>query len=169
MMWKITEHQFKGITEELLNVDGLLESPHLYEQGLIKLVRDGGSHDAYSVMDVLEHEDKPLKIEGIERHSALLYLECHRLGGALDHRGPVTCHLFRSPKDSTSFPLHEDLDNVVVHMVRGRKIFESPSGDLVLNEGESIFIPRGVKHRAVNVEASLMLSFGLERFLVEKL
>jgi hypothetical protein len=169
MLRKLTDFQFIGITEERLAVDALLDSLYPYDQGLIKIVRDGGMHDAFSIMDVLEHEDKPLKIEGIERLNRILYSECQRLGGNFGHYGPVTCHLFRSPKDSISFPMHEDLDDVVVHMVKGKKIFESPSGDLELLEGESIFIPRGTKHRAINVEASVMLSFGIERFIVEKL
>lgn len=169
MLSKLTDFCFKGITEQLLAVDELLSSSYPYDQGLVKIVRDGGSFDAFSLMDVLHYEDRPLKVEGIERFNLMLYNECQRLGTHFNHVGPLSCHLFRSPKGSISFPLHEDLDDVVVHMVKGRKIFESPSGDLELLEGESIFIPRGVKHRAVNVEASLMLSFGLERFIVEKL
>lgn len=169
MLSKLTDFQFVGVTEERLAVDKLLDSLYPYDQGLIKIVRDAGMYDAFSIMDVLEHEDKPLKIEGIERLNFIMHSECQRLGNHFRHKGPVTCHMFRSPKDSISFPMHEDLDDVVVHMVKGRKIFESPSGDLELLEGESIFIPRGVKHRAINVEASLMLSFGLERFIAEKL
>jgi mannose-6-phosphate isomerase-like protein (cupin superfamily) len=168
-MNKLTGFSFQGITEQLLSVDALLSSQYPYDQGLIKIVRDGGSFDAFSLMDVLSSEDKPIKVEAMERFNQKLYDECYRLASYFDHFGPVTCHLFKSPKDSTSFPLHEDLDDVVVHMVRGKKIFESPSGDFELLEGESIFIPRGVKHRAVNVEDSLMLSFGLERFIIEKL
>lgn len=169
MLEKLQHNPFEGITEELLDVDTLFASGYPYDQGLIKIVRDGGSYEAFSPMDVLEHHDKPIKVEGCERLNMELYLACDRLNRSYNRFGPVTCHLFKSPKDSISFPLHEDLDDVVVHMVKGRKIFESPSGNLELNEGESIFIPRGVKHRAVNVEESLMLSFGLERFIVEKL
>lgn len=169
MLHKLTDFQFIGLTEEHLMFDELLNSLYPYDQGLIKIVRDGGMHDAFSIMDVLEHEDKPIKIEGIERLTSITFSECCRLANNFNHYGSVTCHMFKSPQDSISFPLHEDLDDVVVHMVKGRKIFESPSGDLELLEGESIFIPRGTKHRAINVEASLMLSFGLERFIAEKL
>lgn len=169
MIVKLNDFVFNGIAGDVLSFEDFLSSPYLYDQGLVKIVKGERSYDAYSVSDVLANEDKPIKIEGFERFSQVVYDECERLAEHFDHTGPVTCHVFISPKGSTSFPLHVDLDDVVVHMVRGEKVFESPSGDFVLSEGDSLFIPHGTEHRAVNTESSVMLSIGLERFIKEKL
>lgn len=169
MLIKVKDFQFDGITESLISVEELLSSPYLYDQGLVKIIKGERSYDAYSFSDVLANADRPIKVEGFERFDQIVFDECERLAEHFDHSGPVTCHLFISPKDSASFPFHTDLDDVVVHMVKGQKLFESPSGDLVLSEGDSIYIPRGVEHRAINTDSSIMLSIGLERFLKEKL
>jgi mannose-6-phosphate isomerase-like protein (cupin superfamily) len=169
MIVKLDDFVFNGISGDVLSFEDFLSSPYLYDQGLVKIIKGERSYDAYSVSDVLANYDKPIKIEGFERFSQSLYDECERLAEHFNHAGPITCHLFISPKDSMSFPMHVDLDDVVVHMVSGEKVFESPSGDFVLSEGDSLFIPRGTEHRAINTESSVMLSFGLERFINEKL
>lgn len=169
MQRRLTEFVFNGITKRLLMVDEFLSHPYPYSQGLVKIVRDNGTFDAHSIMDTIEHNDKPIKIEGYEKMNAVFHEECRRLAAHFDHHGPVTCHLFISPEDSSSFPMHTDLDDVVVHMVKGQKTFEFPTGSLKLCEGQSIYIPKGTPHRAINTHDSLMLSFGLELFHVEKL
>ncbi|MNO14045.1 Cupin domain protein [compost metagenome] len=168
-MYERLGFNFEGISEDLLNVDLLLSSPHLYGQGLVKYIRHGQSFDLYSQAGYLENMDCPVKVEGMERLNPTLFQNCQRLAQHFGHVGPVSAHLFVSPQDGVSFPMHTDLDDVVIYMVSGRKVFEFPNGQVELVAGDSIHIPRGQLHRAINVDSSVMLSFGLELFLEAKL
>lgn len=169
MLRKLEGFKFASITENLLMVDQVLSSWHFYEQGLVKVVRNDASYTLNSPSEYVEQMDHPIKIEGYERLNEIMHRECKCLSAWFKHFGHVSCHLFLSPKDSKSFSMHTDPDDVVVHMVKGRKLFESPEGTMTLEAGESIVIPRNHPHRAINVEDSIMLSFGLELFLESKL
>lgn len=169
MLRKLEGFKFAGIDEDLLMIDQVLAGTHFYEQGLVKVIKNDGSHEVYGPLDYIEQADHPIKIEGYERLNATMYRESRCLAAWFKHYGYVSCHLFLSPMDSKSFSMHTDPDDVVVHMVKGRKLFESPEGMLELQAGESILIPRNQLHRAINVEDSIMLSFGLELFLEKKL
>lgn len=168
MLQKI-DFQFQGITEELLMVDDFLASPHPYEQGLVKYVFNDASYGVNSPLEYLQHSDKPIKVEGYERLNATLFHECQRLAAYFGHVGYVSCHLFISPKGSSSFSMHTDPDDVVVHVVTGGKEFESIDQHEVLRAGDTLYIPRNHPHRAINTDSSIMLSFGLELFLEQKL
>jgi Mannose-6-phosphate isomerase len=170
MLKRLDDHEFIGITEASLGLDRFFDSPHPYEQQLVKYIENDKSYGALSPLDYLEHgETKPIKVEGFERLNFIMFEECRRLGRHFNHNGPVSCHLFLSPKDSKSFTMHTDPDDVIIYMVQGRKVFESPDGQVELSAGDSLFIPRGTYHRAINVDSSIMLSFGLEQFLEKKL
>ncbi|MNZ21803.1 Cupin superfamily protein [compost metagenome] len=170
MLKKLEGFAFEGITEELLNIDQFLSSPHPYEQALVKYIENDKSLEVFSPIDYLEHgQDKPIKVEGIDRLNATMFRECQRLAGHFGHYGYVSCHLFLSPQGSKSFTMHTDPDDVIIHMVQGHKVFESPDGQVELFAGDSLYIPRGTHHRAINIDSSIMLSFGLEQFLEKKL
>lgn len=170
MIKRLEDFKFRGIDVATLNIEQALESPHLYEQMLVKYILNDKSYGAFGPIDYLEHCDKnPIKIEGYDRMNWTMFRECRRLAGHFGHDGYVSCHLFLSPKDSKSFTMHSDPDDVVIHMVDGQKVFETPDTQFVLSAGDSLFIPRGSKHRAINTDSSIMLSFGLEQFLEKKL
>jgi mannose-6-phosphate isomerase-like protein (cupin superfamily) len=169
MLKLINDFTFDGITEASLKLDDVLASPFFYEQGLVKYVLLGQSHDAYNPWDYIQNSASVFKIEGFERFSLKMFDECRYLAEHYKHHGAITCHVFKSPKGAKSFPEHTDPDDVVLYMVSGQKEFVHDGGVLTLHEGEILLIPAGTRHRAVNTEASVMLSFGLERFLVEKL
>lgn len=170
MLKRLTDFQFRGIDEATLMIDQFFSSPHPYEQQLVRYILNDKSYGIFGPMDYLEHGlDKPIKAEGFERLNSTMYQECQRLAGHFNHYGYVSCHLFLSPKGSKSFTMHTDPDDVIIHMVQGRKVFESPDGQVELSAGESLYIPRGTHHRAINVDSSIMLSFGLEQFLEKKL
>lgn len=157
------------VSEDDLDIDGLLAGPYMYEEGFVKHIVGGIVRQANSLADVIEYADKVLKIEGIEKLSPFLFSTCQQVAEFFQHKGPVTCHLFRSPYGSISFPLHTDPDDVVIYMVKGNKVFKTDSDDVLVNEGEWLHIPKGSMHRGWNIEDSIMLSFGLELFIVEKL
>jgi len=54
-------------------------------------------------------------------------------------------------------------------MVKGTKTFVTPENIIDLKPGEALFIPANTEHKALNSEDSLMISFGLEKFIVDKL
>lgn len=161
---------FGTITESTLEVDDILSSPYPYEQQLVKILTGDIAIDAMSAMDVLEHSDKVIKIEGMEKLNRTLYTVCKRLAEEYRHDGPVTCHLFISPAGGKSFPWHKDLDHVVLYVVEGTKNM-AVENDCVhtLQPGQALYIPQGTYHKAMNIQSSKMLSFGLERFITEKL
>lgn len=170
MLKQLIDFQFRGIDEATLMIDQFFSSSHPYEQQLVKYIENDKSYVAFGPMDYLEHgETKPIKVEGYERLNFTMFQECRRLAAHFSHDGPVSCHLFLSPKDSKSFIMHTDPDDVIIHVVQGRKVFESPAGQIELSAGDSLLIPRGTYHRAINVDSSIMLSFGLEQFLEKKL
>lgn len=158
-----------GSSAEDLMVEAVVTSIYAYEQQMVKLVDGDFTQDAFSVVDYLAHEGKVVKFEQYEKLSPLLHRVAMTIASRLGHFGPVSCHLFKSPKEARSFSLHTDPDTVVLYMVEGRKIIESPTASFTLNAGDYLIIPAGVKHRADNIEDSLMLSFGLEHFIAEKL
>jgi len=155
---------------DLLELDDLMVHPYPYEQGMVKAICNGGTDDLYSVSDYVRASDKrPVKVEGMERRNAQMWNYCQQLAAQFEHHGPVSAHLFLSPKSSISFPMHTDPDDVIVYMVSGCKVFESPAGRFELTTGEALYIPRGTEHRAHNIDNSVMLSFGLEQFTDAKL
>lgn len=160
---------FQYITESTLRVDDILSSPYPFEQQLVKILNKGIVIDALSASDVLEHSDKVIKIEGMEKLCPILFQACKDLAEVMEHDGPVTCHLFLSPAGGKSFPTHTDPDDVFLYMVSGMKHMAVNDSVKLLTAGDTLLIPRNTPHRAHNLNDSKMLSFGLERFIVEKL
>ncbi|MNZ96339.1 Cupin domain protein [compost metagenome] len=161
---------FGTITESTLEVDDILSSPYPYEQQLVKILTGDIVIDAMSASDVLEHSDKVIKIEGYEKLNRTLFEVCKRLAKEYRHDGPVTCHLFISPAGGKSFPWHSDPDHVVLYVVEGCKDMAIENDQVYeLLPGQALYIPQGTEHKTLNVKASKMLSFGLERFINEKL
>lgn len=79
----------------------------------------------------------------------------------------VDVHMYLvPPTGGASFPFHVDDRDVHLVMVYGTKEFivRNPEGERVylLNEGERLFIPKGVEHRAKTLGASCLLSFGVK-------
>lgn len=158
------------LTVDDLRLDDLYQSLLAYEQGMIKIVHpDPLRHTASSILDVVENEDRVIKIEQYEKFSQRLFDVCRDLGRAFDHRGPVTCHVFISPAGGQSFPEHTDPDDVFLFMLKGKKHVRVNAVEVTLCAGDDLFIRHDTPHEVFTEEASVMLSFGLERFIVEKL
>jgi len=159
------------IKKEDLHIDKVLFSTHTYEQQLVKIISTPVDHfTASSVGEMIEYKDKTIKIEGMEKLSAKLHASSRMLSSWFNHIGPVTCHLFIAHENSSSFDSHTDPDDVLIYMVEGEKtVLFKDIEPIVIKAGDGLFIPYGIEHQIINHKASLMLSFGLERFLLEKL
>jgi len=142
-----------------------------YEQRIISIIDEFGRQ---IFLDNLGHlysnYGKTVKLESMEKFNFSIYNYCNYLKKMYNHNGPVTCHLFKSYQNSKSFDLHSDPDDVFLYVVSGQKdvIFDNEQS-ITLKSGESFFIPSGKKHKAINRQESLMLSFGLEKFFMDKL
>jgi mannose-6-phosphate isomerase-like protein (cupin superfamily) len=160
---------FNQLTEADLNIEELLTSNYIFEEDLVKIIRDGVSRPARNFSDVLCREKTILKIEGYEKLSPFLFSVCRDISLVTGHEGPVTCHMFKSQSGAISFSLHEDPDDVIIYMVKGNKTFNTSTGSILVKEKQTLLIPRGDLHQGVNTEDTIMLSFGLEQFLIRKI
>jgi mannose-6-phosphate isomerase-like protein (cupin superfamily) len=121
-----------------------------------------------SVSQFLSYQQCTIKIESMEKYNKNIYNYCKYLAEQKYHNGPITCHAFRAYPDSVSFDMHKDPDDVFLYVAEGIKTIQVYNKYNQLGVGESLFIPANTPHRALNTHSSLMLSFGLEKFMCEK-
>jgi len=98
-----------------------------------------------SILVVLEGKDI-VKVEGLE---TLI-------------EGSKTVHMFISPAQAVGFPEHTDDVDLVIKCIHGTKGFVMEGHAHRLNEGDSIDVPKGVPHFAVNNRESVILSIEYE-------
>lgn len=160
--------QFRSVA---LSLVGMLSHPYMYEQNAIKLIGPNRQAvEVFSMVDILCRSDRcVVKIEGFEKYNANFFTTCNQVAAHMDHVGPVTCHLFKSPAGAVSFPLHTDPDHVVIVMLEGTKVFRNNEEEMMLSAGDFMLIPKNYPHEAINITDNTMLSIGLESFIVEKL
>lgn len=152
-----------------LDIDDVLNSEYPYQQQMVKAIVDNGGVNLVSPEDVNRYKDRVIKIENYERHSKTLADACRVIATLFRHDGPVTCHLFLSPAGASSFELHTDPDDVVLFLLEGSKGFYVAESFFQLGAKDFLFIPHDVLHQAITFDDSVMLSFGLEKYVSEKL
>lgn len=158
------------LTPDELRLPAVLQSPYLYEENLVYYIDSDGRGQSINYMgEWVRHMDKTIKIEGYEKFSPRLRATCLSLGQYFDHDGPVTAHVFMAEANSVSFPTHTDPDDVVIYTVTGQKTMVVEDQLWTINPGEALYIPAHTPHRATNATAAVTISFGLERYLLEKL
>lgn len=141
-----------------------------YDEKLISIIDNQGRQIYLDCLgDLYKHHGCTVKVEGLEKYNESLFLKCKEIGQKYNHFGPVTCHAFRGFENSFSFPLHTDPDDVLLLMLYGEKKIMIEEKEITIKTGDEIFIPANTKHKAIYTGDSLMLSFGLEKFLVNKL
>jgi mannose-6-phosphate isomerase-like protein (cupin superfamily) len=143
----------------------------VYAQRMLSVIDDFGKQITLNnLAELHSNYGKTIKLECMEKFNDKIYNYCNYLKKVYNHNGPVTCHLFKSYKNSKSFDLHFDPDDVFIYVISGSKTFEFDTNQTVtLKAKESLYIPSGKKHKALNIEESMILSFGLEKFLIDKL
>jgi mannose-6-phosphate isomerase-like protein (cupin superfamily) len=73
---------------------------------------------------------------------------------------PNTVHCFISPEGAKSFGVHEDTCDVTIYCIEGTKTMNVNGEQMIIAEGEHIFIPQGTPHEATNLHRSVILSVG---------
>jgi mannose-6-phosphate isomerase-like protein (cupin superfamily) len=141
-----------------------------YEQKIISVIDNYGRQITLNhLAELYRYSNCTIKLEQMEKYNSLIFKHCQFLTEKHSHKGPITCHLFRSFKDSKSFALHTDPDHVIIECIFGKKKIILNGKEKILFPGESLFIPANTPHEATNDDESLTLSFGLEKFYTEKI
>lgn len=105
----------------------------------------------------------------MEKYSQFIFQKCQSLAKQYNHYGPVTCHAFIAHKNSPSFGMHTDPDDVYIYCIDGKKTMIIENESVIIEKDRWIFIPANTPHMATNEEFAVTLSFGLEKFLKDKL
>lgn len=141
----------------------------VYQHNLISVVQNGQHHLVFSRSDLKKlYNGCTIKLEGLERYSKELAIKCAALKVYYDHLGPVTCHAYRAWPGSESFGLHTDPMPVFLEVIEGTKNMVINDQWHTLEAGDTIYIPANTPHEAINQDESLMLSFGLESYMVDQ-
>ena len=150
--------------------ENFIHTDLVYEQKIISVI-DEQSRQIFldEIGELYKHIGDTIKLEQMEKYNQSIFQECQKLREKYLHFGPVTCHAFLAFKDSKSFGLHTDPDDVIIECIFGSKTVFVNDTKHVLQKGDSIFIPANTPHEIINEDKSLILSFGLEKFYVEKL
>ena len=150
----------------LKEFETFIENDIVYEQHLLYYIDDLGRENLINNVGHLHSVyDKCIKIEGLEKYNKNIFEHCK----SFLHYGPVTCHGFRSFKNSKSFPKHTDPDDVYIKVIHGDVSIVLKDIEYNLKNGDTLYIPSNTEHKAINKEESLILSFGLEKFLIDKI
>jgi mannose-6-phosphate isomerase-like protein (cupin superfamily) len=136
-----------------------------YEEKIINVIDDYGRQITLDNFSQLKKfENKTIKLESMERYSEKIYNHCK----SFNHFGPVTCHVFRSFANSISFPVHTDPCDIFLYVSYGEKNMVIDGREIIIKSEENFYIPKNTPHRALNKKESIMLSFGLEDFFVNR-
>jgi mannose-6-phosphate isomerase-like protein (cupin superfamily) len=152
------------------NFEKFIYKESVYQENIIYVIDDFGRQILLENLGQLQKNfKKTIKVELMEKFNFEIYEFCESLKQKYKHNGPVTCHAFRAFEHSKSFPEHIDPDDVFLLVIFGEKKILMNGQSIVLKEGDTLFIPANTKHQAINEKESLMLSFGLEKFLTDKI
>ena len=140
-----------------------------YQQNLVYSINDKGLQVPLSSSNEIYQPNITIKIEGIDKYSENIFNMCKEYANQYNHIGPVTCHAFLANADAPSFDMHTDPDDVILLCCEGTKTYIINGDTIILNKDDHIFIPNGTPHKAINTNTSLILSFGLEKYLKDKI
>jgi mannose-6-phosphate isomerase-like protein (cupin superfamily) len=146
--------------------ENFIQNDIVYQQRLLYYIDDLGRQIPIENLGQLHSNyGKTIKMEGVEKLNRTIFNFCNSFG----HKGPVTCHIFRSFPDSYSFPMHQDPDDVLLVLTEGTKDLIIKDTKINLKAGDRFFINAGTSHQAFNTSESLLLSIGFEKFLSDKI
>jgi quercetin dioxygenase-like cupin family protein len=155
---------------EIGEFENFIQNEIVYQQNIISIIDDLGRQIYLSNLGQLHSNyGKTIKVESMEKYNDKIFNKGKELTVFYKHDGPVTCHAFQSFKNSKSFGLHTDPDDVIIYCVFGEKKLIVNGMQHILLPKDSVYIPANTPHQAINEHESLTLSFGLEKFYIEKL
>ena len=72
-----------------------------------------------------------------------------------------TVHAFYNQENGASFDVHTDPVDVIIECLDGTKVMEVEGKEISIAKGETLLIPAGTPHRALNYGKALMISHGI--------
>lgn len=154
----------------LSEFEQFIHSEFVYEQKLISVIDELGRQIYINnIHELYKYAGCTIKLEQMERYNKDIFDYCSFLADKFNHNGPVTCHAFRAFVNSKSFGLHTDPDDVVIYCISGKKTMMVDGVLTNLFPHDILFIPANKPHEAINEQESLMLSFGLEKYFIDKM
>ena len=102
--------------------------------------------DQYQVAFLVAQNKYTVKIEDLET--------------VVENTDGFTLHCFIAPAGAKSFGVHEDTCDVTIYCVEGIKTMNINGKEILISEGEQVFIPQGTPHEATNIYKSVILSIG---------
>ena len=155
---------------ELEQFEKFIHSDLIYEQKIISVIdKEGRQIFVDNLGELYRHTSCTIKVEQMEKYNSAIFKYGRHLSRIHRHSGPVTCHAFRAFRQSNSFGLHTDPDDVIIYCIFGEKKMIVGGVEHTLIPHDTLFIPANTPHQAINDKESLILSFGLEKFYTEKL
>lgn len=152
-----------------------IQSKIVYDQNMVYSIDQKGREKVVrNFAEVMKHPNRSVKIERMEDYNSDILSYCLKLEDMYEHAGPITCHLFYAKAGAYSFSEHSDPDDVVLYCCEGMKTISMEGHTMggnplfTIKEGSRLHIPAGTKHQAINEHEALTLSFGLEKFIEEK-
>jgi mannose-6-phosphate isomerase-like protein (cupin superfamily) len=146
--------------------ENFIQNDIVYQQRLLYYIDEAGRQIQIDNLGHLHScYGKPIKMEGAEKLNRKIFNFCK----SFKHNGPVTCHVFRAFENSASFGLHTDPDDVVIYCISGKKTMIVDGNLTTLNPHDTLYIPANTPHEAINDFESVMLSFGLEKYFIDKM
>lgn len=155
-------------------IEGLLTSNYLVEQYMIRYFdNENKSHLAHGITELMANRHQAVIIERIHEYNLAMSVATAEVADYFEWDKPRTVFLFISPPLSNSFGIHTDVEHVYIYCVDGTKTLrvevDGTFEDFALAPGEGLFIPKGTRHEATNYDYAVSLSFGLERYLEERI
>jgi len=149
--------------------DLCVSSDYAREQRLVHVIADPNVIQAFENSTSLMGQQTTIKLEGFETFDRDVWDWCRLQANAYKHHGRVSAHVFMAPAGGYTFKPHTDPDDVLIYVVEGEKGMVVETTVYDLKAGDSLFIPANTPHYAVNNKASIMVSLGLEKWMVDKL
>lgn len=117
---------------------------------------EGRDHeiDVLSIGRYIAEAKYTVKLEGMEEH----FREITETVTSKPH----TVHVYISPKNAKSFPMHTDPYDVFIYCLEGIKTMRIEKALISISEGNYTRIKANTPHRALNWYDSVMLSIGIE-------
>lgn len=161
--------RFHELTQEY--IDHCLSSTVALEEGIIRIISTPNRDDAVTpaTPTLRVNERTTIKVERFEHYDREVVEHLNFYAALYNHSGPITAHVFESPKNGFTFDEHTDPDDVIIHCVSGVKTMSVNGREIRLHPGQHFYIKANTPHRAINDEASVMVSIGLEKWMKEKL
>ena len=153
-------------------IGNFIETDYAFEERIVYAINDDKLQHCIVNLGELQKAmaaDCTIKVQSLEKLNPTIWGLCETFRLIYKHHGPITCHAFIAQAGSPTFAHHTDPDDVHLLVLNGTKRIEMISGKThILNSGNMLFIKAGTSHCAINDAGSIMLSFGIEKFMEDK-